>query len=192
MKATHFGHCQLCGHEQKLPGGTLAKHGYSVEWSQFIGVCPGSSHSPIEVANYLLAEARERALASVAFLNAQAEAVLQLANVFWVQEYRVVGTSRSKYGNRPVKGYSWHTYGLDAVSEDGKGYTDVDGKNQRFIQKSLYGTVDEIVAELNKRRADFLRREAEGFASYAAWLEDRIENWKPEPLRPVPSEVALS
>ncbi len=48
IKATHFGECQLCGRQQKLPGGLMAKHGYTVEWSMFQGVCPGSHFQPYE------------------------------------------------------------------------------------------------------------------------------------------------
>ena len=47
-KATHTGTCQVCGHEQALPGGELSKHGYDVTFHYFRGVCPGASHLPLE------------------------------------------------------------------------------------------------------------------------------------------------
>lgn len=51
MKATKIGTCQLCGSNQKLPKGRLAKHGYSVEYGWgFNGVCKGSGHLPFEIS----------------------------------------------------------------------------------------------------------------------------------------------
>lgn len=49
-KHTHKGHCQLCGRVQALDNNTraVAKHGYTVEYSYFVGVCPGSGHLPLE------------------------------------------------------------------------------------------------------------------------------------------------
>jgi hypothetical protein len=47
-KATHRGHCQCCGRVQKLPGNLLSKHGYTVDWGYFNGVCWGAHHRPLE------------------------------------------------------------------------------------------------------------------------------------------------
>jgi len=47
-KATHTGTCQVCGREQALPGGMLAKHGYTVDDGYFRGTCPGSTYAPLE------------------------------------------------------------------------------------------------------------------------------------------------
>jgi hypothetical protein len=47
-KATHQGTCQCCGRLQKLPGGFLSKHGYTVDWGYFNGVCGGAHHLPLE------------------------------------------------------------------------------------------------------------------------------------------------
>ena len=47
-KATHKGTCQVCGRLQKLPAGSLSKHGYTVEWGYFSGVCPGAHELPLE------------------------------------------------------------------------------------------------------------------------------------------------
>jgi hypothetical protein len=48
IKATHNGTCQVCGREQALPGGIMAKHGYDVRFHYFRGVCPGAQHQPLE------------------------------------------------------------------------------------------------------------------------------------------------
>lgn len=47
-KATHTGTCQICGSHQKLPSGVLSKHGYTVDWGFFNGVCQGAGHAPFE------------------------------------------------------------------------------------------------------------------------------------------------
>lgn len=50
-KATHNGHCQVCGRTQAVNSktGRLAKHGYTVDWGFFNGVCHGSGNLPLEV-----------------------------------------------------------------------------------------------------------------------------------------------
>ena len=54
MKATHNGHCQCCGRLQALPNGTLSKHGYTVDWGYFNGVCAGENNAPLETSRELL------------------------------------------------------------------------------------------------------------------------------------------
>jgi hypothetical protein len=53
MKATHNGHCQICGRQQALPNGRLSKHGYTVDWGYFNGVCTGANHAPLEESREL-------------------------------------------------------------------------------------------------------------------------------------------
>lgn len=48
MKATHSGHCQACGHLQKLPKDVLAKHGYKIKHGFFSGICIGAGELPFE------------------------------------------------------------------------------------------------------------------------------------------------
>ena len=47
-QATHRGTCQICGSFQLLPEGVLSKHGYTVKWGFFSGVCSGSGRLPFE------------------------------------------------------------------------------------------------------------------------------------------------
>jgi hypothetical protein len=49
-KATHNGHCQVCGRVQALPnGGTLSLHGYRVAgFGFFNGVCHGARFAPLQ------------------------------------------------------------------------------------------------------------------------------------------------
>jgi hypothetical protein len=48
---THRGHCQACGRVQAVDtaNNLLAKHGYTVDFGYFDGVCTGSDRQPLEV-----------------------------------------------------------------------------------------------------------------------------------------------
>tara|TARA_Y100000004_G_scaffold87138_1_gene97678 strand:+ start:255 stop:1088 length:834 start_codon:yes stop_codon:yes gene_type:complete len=48
---THRGHCQACGRVQAVDttNNLLAKHGYTVDFGYFDGVCTGSDRNPLEV-----------------------------------------------------------------------------------------------------------------------------------------------
>ena len=48
---THRGHCQACGRVQAVDtaNNLLAKHGYTVDFGYFDGVCTGSDKKPLEV-----------------------------------------------------------------------------------------------------------------------------------------------
>lgn len=56
MKATQDGTCQLCGARQRLPGGVLAQHGYTVDYGYFNGVCLGTGHPAFERSREVLGE----------------------------------------------------------------------------------------------------------------------------------------
>jgi hypothetical protein len=47
-KATHRGTCQVCGRAQAHFKGKIAKHGYTVQWGFFNGVCRGAEELPLE------------------------------------------------------------------------------------------------------------------------------------------------
>jgi hypothetical protein len=50
-KHTHRGTCQVCGRAQAVANGVnvLAKHGYTVTWGYFNGVCRGAHNQPLEL-----------------------------------------------------------------------------------------------------------------------------------------------
>jgi hypothetical protein len=50
-KSTHRGSCQACGRVQcvTLHTDKLAKHGYTVDWGHFNGVCAGADVKPLEL-----------------------------------------------------------------------------------------------------------------------------------------------
>ena len=49
-KHTHKGTCQACGRVQAVnnKSGMVAKHGYTVDWGYFSGICQGSDEAPLE------------------------------------------------------------------------------------------------------------------------------------------------
>ena len=65
MKSTHIGTCQLCNAVQKLPGGRLASHGYTIRWGFFAGVCSGSHQLPLEESCDYLRHVRDVVQASI-------------------------------------------------------------------------------------------------------------------------------
>lgn len=48
---THKGHCQACGRVQAVDttNNLLAKHGYTVDFGYFNGICTGSDRKPLEI-----------------------------------------------------------------------------------------------------------------------------------------------
>lgn len=63
-KATHNGTCQVCGNVQ-AHNGSMAKHGYTVDWGFFNGVCRGSDRPALEL---------DKSIAEQTILDCNAEA----------------------------------------------------------------------------------------------------------------------
>lgn len=173
MKATHQGTCQVCGRRQKLPGDMLSAHGYTVQWSCFVGTCWGSGHAPFEVAIDLIQNAIERAEANAHSLTLDAAAAEAETDHVWINEF----IRSTRLG--PI--YEWRHL---QVGEVKVGY-DVEyvGKDDRRHRAPTYG---KGIAYLNKQYADHLRRLAQKNLDYAAWQRRRIDGWKPHPEKLVP------
>jgi hypothetical protein len=51
MKAIQIrGNCQCCGRQQAVVGNTMSKHGYTIHYGWFNGVCSGERHAPMQVS----------------------------------------------------------------------------------------------------------------------------------------------
>ncbi|QFR57821.1 hypothetical protein CPT_Moby_073 [Stenotrophomonas phage Moby] len=48
------GICQVCGREQAVNKGVMAKHGYTIEYGFFNGTCPGAAKQPLNVTRETL------------------------------------------------------------------------------------------------------------------------------------------
>lgn len=66
------GHCQCCGNEQAVVRGFSSKHGYTVKYGWFTGVCQGQFFKPIEQNRQRADEIVAEVMADVAALRARA------------------------------------------------------------------------------------------------------------------------
>ncbi len=162
-KATHEGHCQLCGHLQKLPCGTLARHGYQVRWNCFVGICPGSLGRPYETSKDLIEAAIVQTDNQIR--NLQAEIAKTLAN----QGPEVLVRDFNQKGKPWVK----KTLKLDG----GTGTP----------QQMRYGVRSDeaLVRYHNEAYARHLGDRVSQLQLYRAWLEARESSWVPAELKPV-------
>lgn len=174
MKAKFSGTCQVCGSGQKLPDGFLSKHGYTVEWNMFNGVCWGAGHKPFEQDISLIEKAIRDAESEAQHLTKLAETTEKRRDICWVHHY-VAGTWER--GHRQG-GYQWIQKQPDEIKcECGQIYYEHEGKRHQ----NGYGTIEKA----NSARADDFRHQAAQYRRYAAWQRQRIEGWEPKPLTPV-------
>lgn len=192
-KATHLGQCQCCGRTQKLPDDKLSKHGYTVDFGYFSGICRGSGYLPFEsscdqVERYIR-EAEEvltRFKMDIALWSAPS---LELGKV-WFHEYdRRRGMYRWRYVDITC---AEHTTGTGSFSWLTFTYVDHEGKTQRFPE---YGTYSSVADFVNARNLDYVKRELQPRAAsierYIDWQVRRVQEWKSVPLTPVRPEVRL-
>lgn len=190
MRATHSGTCQCCGNFQKLPNGVLSKHGYTVDFGYFNGVCRGSDYKPFEqscdqVERYI-GEAQEAAQRIVERI-AEASTTKKM----WVQHY----VRAERYGQKSTNkwmlvepittimtgqdGYTWPVFQYDVEQAD--------GTMKRFKIES-YGTRD-LAALVIERNQYYIRLELETslsrVISYILWQTKRVQNWTPGTLMEV-------
>lgn len=192
-KATHDGHCQVCGSRQRLPQGTLAKHGYTTRWGFFTGTCYGSEQLPFEQDKSLVERAIADAEAQKANIERQAtelrdtEHQINSGTTAWVHEY-VSGAGRVRGG------YEWRQVEISVTEREINGhkytdYTYVKKDGQPYILNRIAGfpygaTFKGVILWLNASRANHLDRQAQQVARYISWQRDRIHDWKPTDLLP--------
>jgi|GEM_PF-3394692 len=204
-KATHYGTCQICGSRQLLPAGHLSKHGHTVRWGFFEGVCPGSGRLPFELSTDAIAEVVASVERDVAVTEGEIAAVEDLSNPVndggnvWVHVY-----DTSRHG-----GYRWVKARLHDLVTDATSYS-------RPLSKCQYTTHDKFhhfhsrtepnqIAErveayddawtmhtlpewaryLNRKYAKAVLAKANPERrSWLAWQRKRVAEWKIEPLTP--------
>jgi len=157
-----MGHCQLCGHFQKLPNGRLSLHGYNKQWGFFSGTCPGSRALPYEVSTSEIELAITSASQSVLRLEAQlAEALANPGPDVMERDYN-------------QKGKPWVKRTLP-----------LDGTRRNLHLKYSVQTDAELVARFNRAYAASIAQRVAELKQYGAWLAERKANWKPEELKAV-------
>src|SRR4051794_30940036 len=145
-KATHTGHCQVCGSFQKLPAGVLSKHGYTTRWGFFSGICNGAGHLPFEQSCDLICAAIKSAEAQIITVTERIEAIRQQGgSKAWVHYY---GKDATGYKS----GYRWeecevverHIVFANGYEYDKVVYVGPDGKDHETghyqADKSVSGT----------------------------------------------------
>lgn len=171
-KATHYGICQACGAEQKLPNGMLSNHGYRVQWDYFEGTCKGSKKLPFELSCDYIKRCIEGAKASQEYFRKQIEETL--ANTTTSIDYHYYLSHR--------EGRVW----IKAQVVDGKIVS-----NERYYNDipctrlCLYGTDLEIARKLDQKRVKYLESQIKGLDGYISWQEERIVNWEEKELTPI-------
>ncbi len=190
-KATHTGTCQCCGNAQKLPNGVLPKHGYTVDWGMFSGVCQGAGHLPFEQDHSLIekfiqmaTEQLERTNKEIAELRARTD-----ADSVWHHQYR---NHREAMRDGRQAGYYWAKDQITEVQkahEDGETYSVFywgDGGNQGPNSRAAgYGTktLEAAVKEANESYVTrVLAKHVTGLEQYITWQQERVTNWKTQPL----------
>lgn len=195
-KATHYGECQVCGRNQKLPNGKLSIHGYTVDWNCFMGTCPGSHNLPWELS----CDMAKKSLAWNATKIAEIKAVIddQENNPdaqLWFGIWRSA-TSRSRPGY-----YEFLKVDLEIVYDESLTGRDreLDRKYPDIILRDSR-TGDEVkghrMHSINRREdlikwyVDHKNRRLRELEKYDAWLTERIGSWEIRPLTPVEKEAA--
>lgn len=180
ISATHTGICQLCGKRHMLPGGKLAKHGYTVDYGYFSGTCRGSDELPFEVSK----DVAEKALAGAVDHHARLIASAKAVPLAGYED----GTVMARF-ERPVPGQRFKT-----KSSWEKGRIDthlVIAVSDGFKQPHrVYALGAEVVKAMQKSWADTFRREALQLEAYIDWQQERCASWAPAELQPVENEAA--
>lgn len=190
--ATHKGTCQVCGSLQKLPKGTLAKHGYTVDWGFFNGVCTGSHHLPFELSCDMIQGSIDRAKTMLA---ATQNEITDLAvpapdtdkATVWMQRYRKATFSikGGYYWDKVELTKSVHTMADGYVSvrfeyATEKGAERVDA----YTSEGSYAkTMTDAVQHFNGCYSKVLVARAAKVADYIKWQTERVANWKPTELK---------
>lgn len=177
-KATHLGHCQVCGRRQMLPNGQLAKHGYTVEYGWFNGTCYGSGNLPIELDFKLVEDSIARTEIHIKDLEEKIK--------YWSTD-----TSPKTYCE--VKGQTgiWVWQEVELVLYHKPNLTHpyfkfVNPLNNKEVEIPFLAvkTLPEAVAIFNEKYVKHLQRLVSSLKNYIESQKNRIENWHEKPLIP--------
>lgn len=194
MKATHKGSCQGCGSVQMLPDGVLAKHGYTVKWGFFSGICAGTGSRPFETHTDLIEKfiegAEERKRENLEFIAVLLTRPTEAKG--WVNRYR---TAKTRYEH---SGYYWHEtqFEMRQGQYDSKPCAYFANPDKFGEWLNCYTNGMEIawdadrsdilnyVQAANEKKAAAVAKENEEIDRYIAWQRRRIAEWKEQPLTP--------
>ena len=162
-KATHTGECQICGNTQALPSGVLSKHGYTVQWGFFEGVCSGHGKQPFELSCDDIALFVKQVRAQLARTQAERHELLTGPVSYWVREI----TTRNWVRFSDLAAANGHTE--TKTKRHGKDELISSNKPSSVAQYVEY-THDRLIADMEK---------------YIEWQAERVANWAPKALTPI-------
>lgn len=203
-KATHYGECQCCGSRQKLPGGKLSLHGYTVNKSHgyafFNGVCVGAGELPFERSCDLIKGFIAQTERQKNFLKTR------------VEELRQPTTDNTKVwlylyvrGSYAVRGYyAWFEVAMTMENQTFEQGTPGEFTIARFSYESPVGetqgkivelretyhysypkSIAELAANANEKYARSLETDIERAQRYIDWQTHRVNTWTEKPLTPI-------
>lgn len=186
--ATHYGTCQNCEREQKLPDGKLSKHGYQVAgFGFFNGICWAAGELPYEQ--------------SCECIKSKIIPILQghIKNLTIFRK-KLLSTATEEKGYWEISGKyftTWAKVNL-VLSENGSQMMILPaGHRPEHTQYlSCYRcyfdegkTLLETATNMNRYYATIILKEIKYTKKQLAHQEQRVINWKIRPLKPV--EVAI-
>lgn len=179
-KATHQGHCQVCGNIQKLPGGLLAAHGYTVEGrgmgGYFSGTCWGSHHQPYQESCELVKDSIARATT----------AMNRLIEISKAHQNKPTPDNVMIKHKHHASLWAFHTpCKLVRMAGTVPVYTVIsDTENKEHTKRfgGYRGDLNEVAARLNKEYADAMDAEARQLSAYIVEQTARVKAWKPSTL----------
>jgi hypothetical protein len=182
-KATHKGNCQVCGALHMLPGGRLAKHGYTTRHGWFEGVCWGSDALPYQQSKDLIEGSISRALARAIELREMGakavEEAKQPGSTAWEHVYH---RELSNHSRGPVR--LWEQVNVHCDEHGRPAQYSPKYAPSRREETRFYGTLDAY----RLRGAQNYARHMEGLAKqaeeYADHQRKRIADWQPADLIP--------
>lgn len=197
-KATHYGECQCCGSRQKLPGGKLSLHGYTVNKSHgyafFNGVCEGAGELPFEQSTGLIEQfiarvtrIRERLTAQVAQLRQPATNDTKV----WLHLYE-----KGDWNTRGYYYWSEVTLTMESKKVDWSEdyvsctffYENLKGERVEIKNDYNYSypkSIAEFATNANEQYAKELEREIEKAQRYIDWQTHRVNTWTLKSLTPI-------
>lgn len=174
-KATHSGTCQICGSFQKLPNGVLSKHGYTVQWGFFSGVCSGAAGKPFEKSTDLIEAAVRNVELQIAATNEEIETLKTETENVWLNVYETSRYSKAAY--------RWVNVNVSELTvKEYDNFTQYFYQNENMPRQDRLGnygtnTLEEVVKFENARYINHLQRRVKEMQTYVDWQTERVNNW---------------
>ncbi len=184
-KADFFGSCQWCGATQKLPGGSLVKHGYTVKWGFFSGICRGSSFLPYEKSCDLVKKSIAEVTEQIKDTQKTVTAVLKATSSQVIANIRTEGTADRRMG------YHWTKGEVIRVKDHlGLKYHNYVRNQEEIYEFNFYDfdyakTIPLGVKAINESYAEHLKSVIKEMKEYIDFQTKRVEAWVQKDLHPV-------